>query len=72
VYAIDNIDAIDHRARTPVPFGEHQDVAGSELVDGLLKFGTTFHSLAGGLLAEDEVDPLSAQRADLPIEVLMA
>ena len=39
--------------------------------DSLLQFGPALDALAGGLLAKDHVDALSAKRTDLAIKVLV-
>jgi hypothetical protein len=69
--AFDQVDAVEHGARGAVPLGHDEDVAGAELVDCLLEFGTAFDAPARGFLSEDDVDTFGAQGAKLPILVLM-
>jgi hypothetical protein len=35
--ALDDVDAVEHAARGAVPFGDHEAIAGAELVDCLLE-----------------------------------
>ena len=46
VDALDDLDAIEHRAGGPVPFGNDEDVTGAERIDGALEFGPVLDRLA--------------------------
>jgi hypothetical protein len=69
--AVDDLDAVEHRAGRSVPFSDHENIAGAEFVDGLLELGPVFDRFAAGLLAEDGVDAFGTKRAKLPIQVLV-
>ena len=57
--------------RRAVPLREDEHVACAQHVDGLLQLRAVLDVLAGGLLAEDLIAMLCAQRRDLTVEVLM-
>jgi hypothetical protein len=63
-------DAVHQRPSAAIPFRQHEDVIGAELVDGLLELGPVLHVLAGGLLAQDLCAALGPECGDLAIEVL--
>ena len=55
VHTLHDPDAIHHGARRPVPLGQHQHVAGTKSINGLLKLRPALEALARGLLSEDGV-----------------
>jgi len=46
--AFEQVEPVAHRLAGGDPFSDHEDVAGAELVNRLLEFGTVFAALAGG------------------------
>jgi hypothetical protein len=72
VDAFDQVDAVEHGTRGAIPFGDDEAVAFAKLVDRFLELGSVLDALAGGLLAEDDVDAFGTKRAKLPVEVLVA
>jgi hypothetical protein len=70
VDALDDVDTVHHRAGCTIPLGHDQNIAGAELVDGLLELRPVANVLGARLLAEDEVAAFSPEGADLPVEVL--
>src|SRR5262245_2415225 len=71
VDALDDLDAVEHRAGRSVPFSDDENVAGAELVDGAFELRPVLDALATGFLAVDDLNAFGAQRTYLAIEVLM-
>jgi len=70
-YALNDLDAVEHRSRRPIPFRQHQHVAGAERGDRLLKLRPAHRALTGRLLLKDGRAALGDERSELPIQVLV-
>jgi len=64
---LNDLDAVEHRSRRPIPFRQHQHVAGAECGDRLFELRPAHRASARRLLLEDAL----AAFPELPIQVLM-
>src|SRR5262249_6378578 len=68
--SLQDLQAVPHGAGGPVPFGDHELVAGSEAVEGLPELRPAGEALARRGVLEDRVAALGLERADLALELL--
>jgi hypothetical protein len=70
-HGLDDPQAVPHRARRPVPFGNHKLVAGVEVIEGAGKLRASGHALAGCGVGIDHAASETFERLGLPREVLL-
>ena len=70
-YALNDLDAVEHRLRRPIPFGQHQHAAGAERGDRLLELRPAHRASARRLLFEDALTAFRDECPELPIQVLV-
>ncbi len=71
-HGLDDLQAIPHRARRPVPFGDHQLVDRGEVIERAGKFGASGHALARRFVGIDRGAAEALQRLGLPRQVRFA
>ena len=70
-YRLDDLQAVPHRARGAIPFGDNENVAFVDVLKRGGQFGASDHAVAGRGIGIDHLTTSTFQRVDLTGEVLV-